>query len=121
MKKEFNPRQPNRNVYYEFLNEALQTIRCIKDKDIKEQRRQGEQLLDSNLDKLDDKFSKILRSWAKDELLTTSNSKLPTVSTFLVTATSTLNALCFLNYIWLIATFPQKMTQLLLSANTLLC
>jgi len=68
MKKVFNPRQPNRNAYYEFLNEALQTIRRIKDKDIKDQRRQGEQLLESNLDKLDDKFSKMLRSWAKDEL-----------------------------------------------------
>ena len=49
MKKGFNPRQPNRNAYYEFLNKAFQTIRRIKDKDIKEQRRQGEQLLKSLL------------------------------------------------------------------------
>ncbi|MEQ9367495.1 MAG: hypothetical protein RIG63_00480 [Coleofasciculus chthonoplastes F3-SA18-01] len=76
----FNPRQPNRNAYYEFLNEALQTIRRIKDKDIKDQRRQGEELLESNLDKLDDKFSKMLRSWAKAKLSTVEPEEAQTIA-----------------------------------------
>jgi len=78
MKKGFNPRQANCNAYYEFLNKALQTIRRIKD--VKKQRRQVEQLLEHNLDKLDDKFSQMLRSWAKAKLSTVEPEEAQTIA-----------------------------------------
>ena len=61
MKKGFKPRQPNCNAYYQLLNRALQTIR--RRKDIKEKRRQVEQLLESNLDNLEEFSTKFRGKW----------------------------------------------------------
>ena len=66
MGKGFDPRKPNRQDYYNLLNRALQIIR--REKDAKEQQRAVERLLEENLDKLDDEFSQMLRSWARDKL-----------------------------------------------------
>jgi len=66
MGKGFDPRKPNRQDYYNLLNRALQIIR--REKDAKEQQRAVERLLEENLDKLDDEFSQMLRSWARNKL-----------------------------------------------------
>jgi CHAT domain-containing protein len=66
MGKGFDPRKPNRQDYYNLLNRALQIIK--REKDAKEQQRAVERLLEENLDKLDDKFSQILQSWAMVKL-----------------------------------------------------
>ncbi len=66
MRKGFDTRKPNRQDYYNLLNRALQIIR--REKDAKEQQRAVERLLEENLDKLDDEFPEMLRSWARDKL-----------------------------------------------------
>jgi CHAT domain-containing protein len=66
MRKGFDPRKPNRQDYYNLLNRSLQIIR--REKDVKEQQRAVERLLEENLDKLDDKFPQMLRSWAMAKL-----------------------------------------------------
>ncbi|HBB36215.1 MAG TPA: hypothetical protein DDZ80_15695 [Cyanobacteria bacterium UBA8803] len=68
MKKEFDQRKPSCKAYYDFLNSALSKIRHITD--TKQQKKAVHRLLEDNLDKLDDNFPQMLRSWARGKLLT---------------------------------------------------
>ncbi len=67
-KKGFDPRKPNRKAYYDVLNSALSKISRIKD--TKQQQKVVHRLLEDNLDKLDDNFPQMLRSWARGKLST---------------------------------------------------